>query len=93
MPLAPGASFNLVNPRSCLGGEAGAEDGSVMYSWATSAPATSPLLATVAVTVATVSQRSSRPPGTVAPVAAPDLAVDVTAMLEKVKLVYAVVSG
>lgn len=60
-----------------------------MYNWATSAPATEPLLMIVAVTVATSSKRSVRPPGPVAPVAGPDVAVDVTLMPLYVKLVYA----
>jgi hypothetical protein len=55
----------------------GADDGSVIYSCATSAPATSPLLVMVAVAVATVSQRSAAPPGMVAPVAGPAVAVEV----------------
>lgn len=60
-----------------------------MYSWATSAPVAAPELVTVAVTVATLSKRSARPPGATEPVAAPDLALEVILMLEYVKLVYA----
>ena len=75
VPLAPGASDSLANPRSCLGGVAGADAGKVRYSCATSAPVTLPLLVMVAVTVTTVSHRSAAPPGTVAPVAGPEVAV------------------
>ena len=78
MPSAPGCSLSLAKPRSCLGGAEGADDGSVRYSWATSAPATAPALVMTAVTVATVSQRSAGPPGMVLPVAGPAVAVVVT---------------
>jgi hypothetical protein len=67
----------------------GAEAGSVRYSCATSAPVTPPLLAMVAVTVATVSHRSAAPPGTVAPVAGPAVAVLEAVRPESVKFVYA----
>jgi hypothetical protein len=53
-----------------------------MYSWATSAPWTLPELVMVAVTVATTSKRSARPPGMTVPVAGPDLAVLVRAREE-----------
>ncbi|GKT85992.1 LOW QUALITY PROTEIN: hypothetical protein Ct61P_03842 [Colletotrichum tofieldiae] len=53
-----------------------------MYSCATSAPATGPVFLTVAVTVATMSKRSARPPGTTWPTAGPDFAVEVTLMRE-----------
>lgn len=79
--LAPGSSLSLAKPRSCLGGVDGADDGSVRYNWATSAPATAPELVMVAVTVATVSHRSAGPPGMVEPVAGPEVAVEVTARL------------
>jgi hypothetical protein len=46
-----------VKPLSCLGGLAGAVDGSPMYNCGTSAPATVPLLVTTQVTVATMSKR------------------------------------
>ena len=87
VPDAPAASFSLVNPRSCLGGAAGAAAGIVMYSCGTSAPATDPLLVTVHVTVATSSYRSARPPGATSPDAGPALAVEVILMSAKVKLV------
>ncbi len=80
VPLFPAASDSLAKPRSCLGGVAGAEEGSVRYNCATSAPVTLPLLVMVAVTVATVSHRSAAPPGIVAPVAGP-----ATAVLEAVR--------
>jgi hypothetical protein len=79
VPLSPGASFSLAKPRSCRGGVSGADDGSVMYSCATSAPGTSPRLVLGAVAVATVSQRAAAPPGMVAPVAGPAVAVEVMA--------------
>jgi hypothetical protein len=60
---APGAIETFWKPRSCFGGEAGADDGRPMYSWATSAPVTVPLFVTFAVTVATVSYRPEAPPG------------------------------
>jgi hypothetical protein len=75
VPLAPAASNCLAKPRSCFGGTAGADAGSVRYNCATSAPVTPPLLVMVAVTVATVSHRSAAPPGIVAPVAGPAVAV------------------
>ncbi len=87
MPAAPAASLSLLKPRSCRGGAAGAPVGSDTYSCGTSAPATPPLLVMVHVTVATVSNRSARPPGSTVPAAGPDLAVDVILMSEKVKLV------
>ena len=71
-----------MKPRSCFGGAAGAPDGNVRYSWETSAPLTEPLLVIVAVTVATCSNRSLRPPDATGPVAGPDAAVDVTDNLE-----------
>ena len=80
----------MVNPRSCFGGEAGAPEGRLMYSCATSAPATEPVFVIVAVTVATFSKRSALPPGAVSPVAGPDVAVEVMDRSEYVKFVYAV---
>jgi hypothetical protein len=77
VPLLPGSSLSLAKPRSCFGGVGGADEGRVTYSCATSAPATEPVLVMVAVTVATVSQRSEGPPGMVAPVAGPAVAVEV----------------
>jgi hypothetical protein len=44
-----------------------------MYSCATSAPATLPALLMDVLAVATMSQRSSRPPTALSPVAYPDL--------------------
>ena len=75
--LSPGASFSFANPLSCFGGLDGAEEGKVMYSWGASAPCTPPVFLTTAVTVATVSQRSARPPGMVSPEAGPEEAVEV----------------
>ena len=49
--LAPGWRLTRAKPSSCLGGSPDAA-GSVMYSWAMSAPARVPVLVTVAVTVA-----------------------------------------
>lgn len=71
-----------MKPRSCFGGAAGAPDGNVRYNWETSAPATEPLLAIVAVTVAICWKRSLRPPDATGPVAGPAVAVDVTVNLE-----------
>lgn len=59
----PAVRETFWKPRSCFGGEAGALDGRPMYSWATSAPVTVPLFVTLAVTVATVSNRPVAPPG------------------------------
>jgi hypothetical protein len=77
VPLLPGSSLSLAKPLSCFGGVEGTDEGSVMYSCATSAPETEPVLVMVAVTVATVSQRSEGPPGTVEPVVGPAVAVEV----------------
>jgi len=60
----------------------GAPLGYEMYSWAISAPATEPELRMLAVTVATTSKRSLAPPGTMGPVAGPDLALEVTLISE-----------
>lgn len=89
VPLAPGSRANLAKPRSCCGGPAGAPEGMLTYNCATSAAATDPLLVMVAVTVATGSNKSLRPPGAMGPVAGPDVAVEVTLALEYVKLEYA----
>lgn len=59
------------------------------YSWATSAPATSPVLVMVAVTVATVSKRSEGPPGARGPDAGPAVAVESIVMSAYSKVVYA----
>lgn len=81
LALAPTSRSVFWKPRSCLGGVL-ADAGNPTYSWATSAPFTLPELATVTVTVATVSQRSARPPGTTVPVAAPDFGLPCTATPE-----------
>ncbi len=87
MAETPAAKLSLSNPRSCFGGLAGADAGSPMYSWATSAPVTEPVLVTVHVIVATVSKRSARPPLMIPAVAGPDAAVLVIWRPEKLKLV------
>lgn len=77
VPESPAVRRSLVKPRSWRTG-ALADAGKARYSCTTSAPASKPLLVMVAVTVATSSYRSSRPPGTTGPVAGPEVADEST---------------